>query len=190
MLCNLLLFIKQVDKCYYSKIIDFYIIIFFLSKCSRGFGFVTYATAAELDHCQASRPHVIGGKTLETKRATPKRDSGRPEAQISVKKLFIGGLSDEMEDDDLRSYFGEYGNVINVEQLKFNDTGKKRGFGFIEVSLNYISSFIYMLHKNVKIQGSNIEGGKKHSKLHGPGKQLFCGLCPSGVYMIDIGSNT
>jgi len=116
----------------FGELKDCVIMKFNDSKRSRGFGFVTYATAAELDHCQASRPHVIGGKTLETKRATPKRDSGRPEAQISVKKLFIGGLSDEMEDDDLRSYFGEYGNVINVEQLKFNDTGKKRGFGFIE----------------------------------------------------------
>jgi len=116
----------------FGELKDCVIMKFNDSKRSRGFGFVTYATAAELDNCQASRPHVIGGKTLETKRATPKRDSGRPEAQISVKKLFVGGLSDEMDDDDLRMYFGEYGNVINVEQLKFNDTGKKRGFGFIE----------------------------------------------------------
>lgn len=85
-----------------------------------------------LDCCQNNRPHNLGGKTLETKRATPRRDSGKPEAQMSVKKIFIGGLSDEMEDDDIRDYFIQFGAIMNVEQLKWNDTGKKRGFGFVE----------------------------------------------------------
>ena len=99
---------------------------------SRGFGFVTYTEASMLDCCQNNRPHNLGGKTLETKRATPRRDSGKPEAQMSVKKIFIGGLSDEMEDDDIKDYFTQFGQIMNVEQLKWNDTGKKRGFGFVE----------------------------------------------------------
>jgi len=99
---------------------------------SRGFGFVTFTEASMLDCCQNNRPHNLGGKTLETKRATPRRDSGKPEAQMSVKKIFIGGLSDEMEDDDIRDYFIQFGAIMNVEQLKWNDTGKKRGFGFVE----------------------------------------------------------
>ena len=59
---------------------------------SRGFGFVTYAEASMLDCCQNNRPHNLGGKTLETKRATPRRDSGKPEAQMSVKKVSIEAL--------------------------------------------------------------------------------------------------
>ena len=88
-----------------------------------------------MDECQANRPHKLGDKTLETKRATPRRDSGKPEAQMSVKKIFIGGLSDEISDDDLRDYFSQFGEVESVEQLKWNDTGKKRGFGFVEERL-------------------------------------------------------
>ena len=37
-----------------------------------------------------------------------------------------------MEDDDLRTYFTQFGNVIEVTRLTEKDTGKKRGFGFVE----------------------------------------------------------
>ena len=99
---------------------------------SRGFGFITFEKAYMVDDCQKSRPHELGGKAIECKRATPKQDAKKPEAQASVKKIFIGGLNDEVTDADLETYFGSYGRVLNVEQMKWNDTGKKRGFGFVE----------------------------------------------------------
>ena len=37
-----------------------------------------------------------------------------------------------MEDDDIRDHFSQYGKITNIEQLRWNDTGKKRGFGFVE----------------------------------------------------------
>ena len=119
----------------FGELVDCVIMKFNDSGRSRGFGFVTYAMSAQVDECQANRPHKLGDKTLETKRATPRRESGKPEAQMSVKKMFIGGLSDEIDDDDLRDYFSQFGNVESVEQLKWNDTGKKRGFGFVEERL-------------------------------------------------------
>ena len=130
----------------FGELVDCVIMKFNDSGRSRGFGFVTFAMAAQLDECQSNRPHRLGDKSLETKRATPRRDSGKPEAQMSVKKIFIGGLSDEISDDDLRDYFSQFGVVDSVEQLKWNDTGKKRGFGFVEerlqtiVNLNLINS--------------------------------------------------
>ena len=117
----------QLEDCVVMKFND--------SGRSRGFGFVTFSTSSQLDDCQNQRPHNLGNKTLETKRATPRRESGKPESQMSVKKLFIGGLTDDMSDDDLNDYFNKFGNVMNVEQLKWNDTGKKRGFGFVEVGI-------------------------------------------------------
>ena len=116
----------------FGELVDCVLMKFNDSGRSRGFGFVTYATAAMLDNCQEARPHVLGDKTLETKRATPRSDSAKPEAQMCVKKLFVGGVSDEMEDEDIRDYFSQYGRVINVEQLRWNESGKKRGFGFVE----------------------------------------------------------
>lgn len=44
----------------------------------------------------------------------------------------MGGLKEDMEDEDLRTYFTQFGNVIEVTRLTEKDTGKKRGFGFVE----------------------------------------------------------
>ena len=87
----------------FGELVDCVVMKFNDTGRSRGFGFVTYATAAGLDECQKNRPHEINNKTLETKRATPRSDAGKPEAQVSVKKIFMGGVSDEMEDEDIRT---------------------------------------------------------------------------------------
>ena len=39
------------------------------SKRSRGFGFVTFGESANVDAAQASRPHKIDNREVETKRA-------------------------------------------------------------------------------------------------------------------------
>ena len=116
----------------FGELVECVLMKFHDSGKSRGFGFVTYDKASQLEDCQAARPHVIGGKTVETKRATPRADADKPEAQASVRKIFIGGLNDEMKDNDIREYFSKFGKVVNVEQMRWSDTGRKRGFGFVE----------------------------------------------------------
>ena len=37
-----------------------------------------------------------------------------------------------MEEDELRTYFGQFGNILEVKLLYDKETGKKRGFGFID----------------------------------------------------------
>uniref|UniRef100_A0A8D2IG26 RRM domain-containing protein n=1 Tax=Urocitellus parryii TaxID=9999 RepID=A0A8D2IG26_UROPR len=43
------------------------------SKRSRGFGFVTFSSKAEVDAAMAARPHSIDGRVVEPKRAVSKR---------------------------------------------------------------------------------------------------------------------
>ena len=62
------------------------------SKRSRGFGFVTFSSMAEVDVAMAARPHSIDGKTVAPKRAVPREDYGKPGALVTVKKLFVGGI--------------------------------------------------------------------------------------------------
>ena len=49
------------------------------------------------------------------------------------KNLFIGNLSNEVTEDDLRTNFSEAGKVANVNIIRDKFTGMTRGFGFVEM---------------------------------------------------------
>lgn len=85
-----------------------------------------------VDKAQAARPHKVDGRVVEPKRAVPRQDINRPEAGASVKKLFVGGIKDDHDDEDLREYFSKFGAVTLVNIVVDKDNGKKRGFAFVE----------------------------------------------------------
>jgi len=130
---------------------------------SRGFGFVTYQTETEVDECQRNRPHILDGKTVETKRATPREDA-ESQRGATVTRLFIGGLKfDDISDEDLKQYFGQFGNVVSVEQMTERETGKKRGFGFVEFD-DYDSVDKVLLESNLIINGHRLDAEKSVPK--------------------------
>ncbi len=47
------------------------------------------------------------------------------------KRLFVGGLSWDTDDEGLRSAFAKYGEVNDAKVIIDRDTGRSRGFGFI-----------------------------------------------------------
>jgi cold-inducible RNA-binding protein len=48
-------------------------------------------------------------------------------------KLFVGNFSFNTTEDDLRALFQPYGNVDSVAVVTDRDTGRSRGFGFVEM---------------------------------------------------------
>jgi len=51
-----------------------------------------------------------------------------------VKNIFVGNLDFNTSEDDLRKAFEAYGQVDRVSILTDRDTGRSRGFGFVEMS--------------------------------------------------------
>ena len=49
-------------------------------------------------------------------------------------KVFVGGLSWDANDDDIKELFGECGTVTDAVILQDRETGKSRGFGFVTYS--------------------------------------------------------
>jgi RNA recognition motif-containing protein len=45
----------------------------------------------------------------------------------------VGNLAHEATEDDLRQVFGEFGAVSNVSIIKDRETGRPRGFAFVEM---------------------------------------------------------
>uniref|UniRef100_A0A8D0BEK1 RRM domain-containing protein n=1 Tax=Salvator merianae TaxID=96440 RepID=A0A8D0BEK1_SALMN len=68
------------------------------NKRSLGFGFVTFSSMAEVDAAMATRPHSIDGRLAEPKRAVAREESGKPGVHVTVKKLFVGGIKEDTEE--------------------------------------------------------------------------------------------
>ena len=49
-------------------------------------------------------------------------------------KLYVGNLSYNIRDDDLNQAFAQYGSVSSAKVMMDRDTGRSKGFGFVEMS--------------------------------------------------------
>jgi RNA recognition motif-containing protein len=53
-----------------------------------------------------------------------------------MKNIFVGNLSYGTTEDVIRSMFEAYGTVEKVSLITDRDTGRAKGFGFVEMSVN------------------------------------------------------
>ena len=48
--------------------------------------------------------------------------------------MYVSNLSFNVQDEDLKEFFTEYGEVTSAKVITDRETGRSRGFGFVEMS--------------------------------------------------------
>jgi len=90
---------------------------------SKGFGFVLFqdesAAALAIHNTQH---HSLQGRTFQVKKVTVKEQ---------IRKVFVGGVSPKISEDDLRAHFEQYGEIENLEVSYDKNTNVRRSFVFV-----------------------------------------------------------
>ncbi|XP_074529552.1 heterogeneous nuclear ribonucleoprotein A0-like [Halichoeres trimaculatus] len=168
---------------------------------SRCFGFITYSTPEEADAAMAAKPHVVDGKNVELKMAIAREDAQNPDIVANVKKIFVGGVKDHIEAENLTEYFCQFGAVEKAEIISDKQTGRKRGFGFVFFE-DTDSATKAVLAKYHTINGNKVEvkkaltkqemntgGGRGGGRGRGRGMQGYGGGRGGGGYGGGYGGN-
>ncbi|KZV28876.1 RNA-binding protein 1-like [Dorcoceras hygrometricum] len=142
-----------------------------ISGSPRGFAFVTFSDSSAF-HRVLQDSHEILGRTVDVKKAITKseqqsdhqhdktlsrtniRSNTRSSNHIRTKKIFVGGLSANLTEEDFRSYFEKFGRITDVVVMHDNLTHRPRGFGFI--TFDSEDSVDEAVHKNFHQLGGKL----------------------------------
>lgn len=72
-------------------------------------------------------------------------------------KLYVGNLPFSTTEEDLRSMFAQAGNVVSVSLIKDRDTGRSRGFAFVEFSTQAEAEKAVSLFNNTPLENRNLK---------------------------------
>lgn len=62
-----------------------------------------------------------------------------------MKKIYVGNLPFSATEDEVRDLFAEYGEVVSAKLITDRETGRPRGFGFVEMSAEHADEAIKAL---------------------------------------------
>jgi len=80
-------------------------------------------------------PHSAARKGCRTARTPATRaDSALTERLTMSSKIYVGNLPYSVTDDSLQSNFSEFGEVTSAKVMMDRDTGRSKGFAFVETS--------------------------------------------------------
>ncbi len=66
-----------------------------------------------------------------------------------TKKMYVGNLPFSSTEDDVRDLFSQYGEVKSVKIIYDRETGRSRGFGFVEMNEDNANKAMETLNGNM-----------------------------------------
>jgi RNA recognition motif-containing protein len=84
------------------------------------------------------------------------------------KKLYVGNLPFNTTEDELRELFGQHGNVQSVRVVTDRETGRSRGFAFVEMDADAAETAIRALN-GTQLGGRALRVNEAHDRGAGGG---------------------
>ena len=70
--------------------------------------------------------------------------------------IYVSNLSFNVQDEDLREFFTSYGEVSSAKVIMDKETGRSRGFGFVEMSDDEAAKKAISELDGASVEGRNI----------------------------------
>jgi RNA recognition motif-containing protein len=71
--------------------------------------------------------------------------------------IYVSNLSFNIQDEDLREFFSPFGEVTSAKIINDKETGRSRGFGFVEMSDDTASKKAITELDGAEVEGRNIK---------------------------------
>jgi len=81
--------------------------------------------------------------------------------------IYVGNLSYEVKEDDLRQVFSEYGTVKEVQLPIDRETGRVRGFGFVQMESDAEEAAAIEALDSAEWMGRSLKVNKARPKTDG-----------------------
>ena len=89
---------------------------------------------------------------------------------MANKRLYVGNLPFDVSDADVRTAFEAFGTVYDVSLITDRDTGRPRGFGFVEMDADSINAAIEGLN-NKDFGGRDLTVNEARERNSGGGRR-------------------
>lgn len=86
--------------------------------------------------------------------------------------IFVSNLSFNVQDEDLREFFASYGEVTSAKIINDRETGRSRGFGFVEMSDDNASRTAIQELDGATVEGRTIKVSEAKPKEDRPAKRF------------------
>ncbi|XP_070062978.1 RNA-binding protein squid isoform X2 [Drosophila virilis] len=112
---------------------------------SRGFAFIVFTNTEAIEQVSAAEEHIINSKKVDPKKAKARHG-----------KIFVGGLTTEISDEEIKTYFSQFGNIVEVEMPFDKQKSHRKGFCFITFDSEQVVTDLLKTPKQ-KISGKEVD---------------------------------
>jgi len=84
------------------------------------------------------------------------------------KKLYVGNLAYSVTDSTLQQIFSAHGNVTSAQVIMDRDTGRSKGFGFVEMGSDQEAQAAITALNGTEVEGRNLTVNEARPKTEGP----------------------